>query len=266
MSDPSIEAVERALHEERSLVRHHAFRRTIWVMTPRIARAAHASATVKIAAVERRNLLRMVAAPPDLGVGTPQEAEQWCEEALQRIRTELAVNGPTTTRAIGRRLPELTVPLALGAGTKIAGQAAAHTKILQLAGFEAELIRTAPAHGWNTAEYAWMQTEDWLGQAFTGDSVRPAAALILQAWLERFGPASETDIRWWTGWTAAQTTAALVDIEAELVAFEDGRPGWVAAGDDDVGPSIAFLPGFVGDTRVSVRFPAPGQKELLVSG
>lgn len=344
MTDPSTKAVEDALYADRSLVRHHAFRRTLWVMAPDIARAAHASATAKIAAVERRALLRMVVQSPSIKATTTDDAAQWCREALDQMLS-VVDEGPTTTRDIGRRLPAFTVPLTLGAGTKHAGQAAAHTKVLQLAGFEAELTRTAPANGWNTAEYAWAGTDDWLGQPLVGARVRESAALILSAWLERFGPATDTDIKWWTGWTAAQMKTALADIDAEAVLLSGDQPGWIAAGDADVpdiGPSIALLPGldattmgwkerswylseqaaertfdrwsnagptiwrngeviggwvqqdngsvavelyapltaseqrllddeidrfvgFVGDTRVRLRFPARNQKELLVS-
>ena len=246
MADPSIEAIERALHADRSLVRHHAFRRTMWVMTPDIARAAHASATVKIAAVERRKLLRMVGESEVIDVAKTGGAEHWCREALLMMRMFIAEEGPSTTRDIGRRFPELTVPVTLGAGTKHAGRAAVHTKVLQLAGFEGDLIRTAPRNGWNTAEYAWADTESWLDASLTGAPMRDSAALILAAWLERFGPATETDIRWWTGWTVSQAKAALDDIDAEPAMVEGDRPAWIAAGDvgvPDVATSVALLPG-----------------------
>lgn len=246
MSEPSIQAIEKALHEDRSLVRHHAFRRTLWVMTPEIARAAHANATAKIAAAERRTLLRIVADSPDIPASNEAEAAIWCEDALARVRALIAENGPTTTREIGRRFPDLTVPVTLGAGTKFAGQAAAHTRVLQIAGFEADLVRTSPVNGWNTAEYAWTTRDYWLGQTLTGAPLRESAALILAAWLERFGPATETDIRWWTGWTVRQMKAALVDIEAEPVLLANDQAAWVAAGDDeipDLGVSVALLPG-----------------------
>lgn len=245
MADPSIETIEQALYEDRSLVRHHAFRRTLWVMAPETARAAHASATAKIAAVERRALLRMVADSPSIKATTTDEAAEWCRDALGQMLS-VVDEGPTTTREIGRRLPAFTVPLTLGAGTKHAGQAAAHTKVLQLAGFEADLTRTAPANGWNTAEYAWTGTDGWLGQPIVGAPLRESAALILSSWLERFGPATDTDIKWWTGWTAGQTRAALTDIDAEAVLLEGDQQGWIAAGDagvPDVAPSMALLPG-----------------------
>ena len=51
MRQPSIAAVERALYTDRSVVRHHAMRRTLWVATPDVVRLMHASATLKL--VER---------------------------------------------------------------------------------------------------------------------------------------------------------------------------------------------------------------------
>src|SRR4030095_8188814 len=45
MIHPSIEAVEKALYTDRSLIRHHAMRRTLWVATPPMVRLMHAAAT-----------------------------------------------------------------------------------------------------------------------------------------------------------------------------------------------------------------------------
>ena len=50
MARPSIEAVERALYADRSLIRHHAMRRTLWVATPAVVRQMHAAATRKLVA------------------------------------------------------------------------------------------------------------------------------------------------------------------------------------------------------------------------
>ena len=53
MVDPSLDGVDNALYGERSVVRHHAMRRTLWVMTPEVARLVHAAFTLRIAAAER---------------------------------------------------------------------------------------------------------------------------------------------------------------------------------------------------------------------
>src|SRR4051812_8560659 len=42
MQHPSIEAVSKALYDDRSLIRPHGMRRTLWVFTPTVGRWAHA--------------------------------------------------------------------------------------------------------------------------------------------------------------------------------------------------------------------------------
>src|SRR5512141_552277 len=50
MRQPSVASVEQALYDDRSVVRHHAMRRTLWVATPAVVRLMHAAATRKLAA------------------------------------------------------------------------------------------------------------------------------------------------------------------------------------------------------------------------
>lgn len=244
MRQPSIAAVEQALYEDRSLVRHHAMRRTIWVMAPEVARLAHGAATAKIAAAERARTVKALASGTDGEVADP---EAWLDDAIGQVTTLLKKQGPLTTRALGKLLPELTIPVVFGGGSKNPAALKAHTKVLQGAGFDATLVRGRPAGTWNSAEYEWHLTEDWLGGPIAGREEKPAAAELLPLWLERFGPATETDIKWWFGWTARLTRAALAAAEAEEVQLEDGTAAWVNAGDtepvEDPGPWVRLMPG-----------------------
>ena len=56
MSDPSIEAVENALYEDRTLARTVAMRRTLWVATVRLLGTIEASSSADVAATERKRL------------------------------------------------------------------------------------------------------------------------------------------------------------------------------------------------------------------
>ena len=62
---------------------------------------------------------------------------------------------------------------------------------------------------------------------------------------EPAGPATEADIRWWTGWTARETRAALAATRHERVDL-DGAEGIVLAGDleptEPPEPQAALLP------------------------
>ncbi len=60
MQRPSVEAVSTALYNDRTVVRHHAMRRTLWVCTPQTARWAHAACTTALAVTEWKRLAKMV--------------------------------------------------------------------------------------------------------------------------------------------------------------------------------------------------------------
>lgn len=241
MVDPSIAAVESALYGDRSLVRHHAMRRTIWVMTPDTARLAHAATTAKVARNERkRNLQALEASAVSADPGA------WFDAGVAEIRALLAAEGPLGTREIGQRLPHLAVPLEYGSA-KHHATLNAHTKMLQASGFEAEFLRVEPTGSWTSAEYLWTITEDWLGHGLSGLDTREAAAGLVERYLARFGPATETDLKWWLGETVTLVRNALADIDAVEVDLDGDGTGWVVAGDvddtDDPGPWVRLLPG-----------------------
>lgn len=242
MERPSIAAVETALYSERTVVRHHAMRRTIWVMRPDTARLAHAAATRRIAANERKRTLSFLAGSDEV-----VEPESWLDKATEAVIDLVRSSAPISTREVGRLLPHLAVTLVAGANTKNAAKLNAHTKVLQLAGFDGKLVRTRSTGTWTSSEYEWAITEDWLDQPLDGLDTRQSAGQLLDQWLHCFGPASENDIRWWFGWTATITRKALADIGATDVDLDSGSVGWVATGDveptPDPGPWVALLPG-----------------------
>ena len=228
MRDPDVAAVEAALYDERSLVRHHAMRRTIWVMSPAVAVAAHASSTRKIAAAERRKVLQWLAASPEV-----DDPERWLADATARVLALVAERGTVLTREIGQAFPDLTIRLVAGAGTRNPTPIPAHTRVPLLAAFEGRLIRARPVGTWTSGQYAWALLEGWSpGFALDGD-VAPGtgAAELLARLLRSFGPATDEDLRWWTGWTKGQTSTALTDVDAVEVDLEGGGTGWVAPDD-----------------------------------
>ena len=242
MERPELAAVERALYDDRTVVRHHAMRRTMWVMTVATARRAHAAATVKIAATDRkRTLAALERAPED------EDPEAWLDTAKREVVELIAERGPMTARAVGKALPHLVTPIVFGFGTNSPARINAHTKVLQQGGFDGLLVRTGPTGSWISSEYAWGEVEAWLGAPIAGAETRPSAAELLDHWLHRFGPATDTDIRWWFGWTATMSNTALVDIGAVRVDLDDGSEGWLAADDLDavepVEPWVRLLPG-----------------------
>lgn len=240
MRTPSLEAVDRALYVDRSLVRHHAMRRTLWVATPDVVRAIHAAATRRLAAPEHRRMVRLLV---DSGVEDP---EDWLTGAREMTLAALHEHGPMTARALGQRVPALRQPIVMSPGKRYSATVSAHTRVLLALGFDGALVRTRPTGTWINAQYTWAAMDTWLPGGVDGLTEREAARDLADRWLHRFGPATTTDLQWWAGWTAATTKRALLDAEAVPVDLDEG-PGWVAAGDTEpvepAGPSVALLPG-----------------------
>ncbi|MGH7747595.1 MAG: DNA glycosylase AlkZ-like family protein, partial [Candidatus Dormibacteria bacterium] len=67
----------------------------------------------------------------------------------------------------------------------------------------------------------------------------------MRRWLAAYGPGTEADLRWWTGWTAAQVRAALAAVAAVEVDL-GGAPGLLLPDDlEPVPPAepwVALLP------------------------
>jgi Winged helix DNA-binding domain len=241
MEHPSIEAISKALYDDRAIVRHHAMRRTLWVFTPQMARWAHAACTAALAATEWKRLAKMV---EDSGISTDGVA--WVAAARADTLAALTSMGTATARQLGKAVPALTEKLHLSVGKSYAGTQGAHTRLLLNLGFDGVIVRGRPQPRWNNSEYPWSVTELWLRGGIAGEDVDTGAAELARSYLARFGPATLADLQWWAGWTAGTARRAVSAIGAvEVDVAQD--VGWVLPGDleeePDDEPWVAFLPG-----------------------
>src|SRR3954451_13804839 len=99
MADPSIDRVERALYDDRTVQRHHAMRRTLWVATPDVVRLMHAAATRRLVGAERRRRVRLLAAP------AVEDATVGLDDAAEQVLRALEKQGPMTARSLGAKVP-----------------------------------------------------------------------------------------------------------------------------------------------------------------
>jgi hypothetical protein len=239
MEHPSLAAVDEALYDRRSLLRHHAMRRTLWIFGHEAVRDAHHGVTLAVAKLQRRSLIAQLGAS---GIASP---EAWLAAATAEVVGLLRQEGPLPAREVGTRLPELTVPLTIGGGRNVA-TLPAHTRLLLNLGFAGEVVRARPTGTWINGQYRWAAAESWFPEGFGPPDVRTAAAGLARRWLAAFGPGTRTDLAWWAGWTVAATKAALADAGAVEVALDEGI-GFVLPTDVDAPPaaprSFALLPG-----------------------
>ena len=237
MVDPSLDGVDNALYGERSVVRHHAMRRTLWVMTPEVARLVHAAFTLRIAAAERRRTAALFERDAD-----------WVAESIERVVDAVeAADRPISTREVGALVPDLADPIIVGAGKPYEGTVAPHTRATLMAAFEGRIARVRPQGTWIGSQYAWLAHARWVDWLDEELPEMEAATDVVRRWLGRFGPAGLDDIVWWTGATKTLIRKALSAIEPIEVALDDGSTGYVLADDLDetrpTEPWVALLPG-----------------------
>ncbi len=247
MQQPSTEAVSAALYEQRSVVRHHAMRRTLWVFSPQNARAAHAACTTALAVYEWKRLAQMA---QDSGLS--QSGTRWVQTAKNDTLAALRHHGEMTARQLGAAVPALAEKLHLSVGKPYAGTQGAHTRVLLNLGFDGAIVRGRPKGSWINAEYTWSLTDEWLSGGLVGVAPDVGAADLVRAYLARFGPATLADVQWWMGWTLGLTKKSLAAVGAVEVALDDGI-GWMLAEDlDSIDATasgandaswISFLPG-----------------------
>jgi len=231
--------VERALYEERSLVRMLAMRRTLWAVPREVVPVVFAAATRAVAATQRKRLEGFVR---DSGVSTRPGA--WITRAGNAAVAAVAARGEAMTTEVVADVPLLAKKLRFGSGRWVVEQSAGARVLPQMA-MEGRLIRGRPRGSWISPQFRWVTTEDWLGGPIEDVDVAAAQAELLRRWLAAFGPATETDMRWWTGWTARETRAALGAVPHTAVDL-GGSTGYVLEGDLEPTPrsepSAALLP------------------------
>jgi hypothetical protein len=237
LRSPTVATIEASLYDDRVAVRHHAMRRTIWVMTPEVAQAAHAGFTRKIAAAERRRTAVIFG-----------EDEAWVADGIERVvDTVRSAGRPVGAREVGAAHPDLAVPRVVNPGKPYEGTMTAHTRLLLCAAFEGRVARGRPAGTWIGSQYVWLPSEAWHGIDWTVPDELTGATEVVRRYLDRFGPATVDDIVWWTGATRTLVRTALERLASVEVALDDGSTGHVL---DDAGPLeteplewVALLPG-----------------------
>ena len=210
-----------------------------------VARAAHASSTLKLLAPEHARFVKMLAAN---GI---TDGDRWIAEAKAETLAELHRRGEATARELGLAVPALRHPMVLAPGKSYSSTQGAHTRVLQHLGFDGSIVRARPVGSWVNSQYRWASMDDWIHGGITGMDPSDASAALVDRWLHRFGPGTTADIQWWTGWNGRDTKQAIAAAGAVPVALEVGpgrvEPGWLAAGDTAAvscdEPWVALVPG-----------------------
>lgn len=234
--------LEDDLYRTKDLVRHWGMRRTLWVVDRPFLGAMVAASTNSIAVSERKRTAKLL----ELG-GVTEAGADWLDRVLPIVHEAVRERGPVFARQLTRDLPELSAKITFTnkAGRVMGSTGVASRALLQL-GIESKVVRAKPAGSWVSGQYSWADMGDWLGEPIEPVSEREAAATTIRSWLRSFGPGTEADMKWWTGWTVSKLRHALADVGAVEVDLGEDGAGYLLPDDLDDVPSpatwTAFLP------------------------
>ncbi|WP_406460529.1 winged helix DNA-binding domain-containing protein [Streptomyces sp. NBC_01622] len=220
LADPAVTVAEtaRALYEDRTLVRMHGMRHTVFVFPADLTAVVHASTGLAVAARERASLIKDMAK-----AGAPDAV--WLKEVEDAALAALARRGQATAAELAEDEPRLREQWVYAAGKNYEGVHTLSTRLLRVLGVEGKIVRGRPLGGWTSNQLRWAVAPE-----HPELDVAEAQSALLRRWLTACGPATEADLKWWTGWRVTEVRRALTAIGAEPVSLDEGT-GYVAAGD-----------------------------------
>jgi hypothetical protein len=219
--------LEDALYRRRSVVRVLGMRRTLFVVPTALVDVIDAACTKALVPAQRRRLAGMLAEQ-----AATEDAEAWLDDVSTRTMEALMTRGEATARELAADVPELATRLTFGQGKTWGGTVGLSTRVLFLLATEGRIVRARPLGSWTSGQYRWAPLERWIDRAIEPIAPSEARARLLRRWLRAFGPATITDVRWWTGWNSRLAISTLSDVGAiEVRLASDPDPGWALPDD-----------------------------------
>jgi hypothetical protein len=232
--------LDAALYADRTVVKHLAMRRTLWVFNTADLPAVQAAASDRVATNERRKLIADV-----VKAGIAVDGDAWLAEASAAVRAHLDENGHANARDLRAALPQLAGSYDPAPGKSWGGAGPISPRVLTVLGVEGHMVRGPNEGGWTTSRPKWTSAQRWLG---TSDPMEhdAARAALIGTWLKTFGPAGVNDVKWYFGHTLTWARDGLRDVGAVEVDM-DGTPGYALPDDLEPEPACerwcALLPG-----------------------
>jgi DNA glycosylase AlkZ-like len=234
--------LEKALYDDRVLVRMLGMRRTLFVVPVELAPVVQAACTRAIAARERRQTEKFL-----VEGGITDDPGPWLAPVEAATVAALRERGTALSTDLSAVVPQLAERIVVARGKSYEGSQSVASRLLPLLAADGILVRGRPRGSWlSGGQYWWSALDEWLPGGLPELDPAEAQVTLARAWLRAFGPAPAADLKWWSGWTVAQTRSALAAVGAVEVDL-DGTPGFALP--DDLAPTpapepcAALLPG-----------------------
>ena len=206
-------AIAEALYEQRTLVRMLGMRRTMFVVPADLMAVIEESTMGRIASAQRQLLVKHLRELTAI-----RDPEPWLADVERSVLRALDARGGTATaEQLARDEPRLRTSLVMAQGKPYEARQNITGRVLLLLGAQGHIVRGPPTGSLLSQRYQWALTRQWLPVA--GEALPPpqARAELARRWLIAFGPAPLADLRWWTGWTAADVKQAVADLHVREV-------------------------------------------------
>jgi hypothetical protein len=235
-----VDDMDRALYVDRSLVKHLAMRRTLFVFGRDALSAVQASSSARVNATESKRLAADVEK-----AGLRPDGQAWLEEACAAVLAALVPGREATSSELRAELPLLEGGISYGEGRSWGGVAPVGPRVLTVLSARGQIVRGTNQGAWTTSRPRWTSMASWLGVPIPALDETAAWTEQVRRWLVAFGPGTVKDIQWWLGSTLGQVRTALTELDAAEVDL--GGVTGVALADDlepteDVEPWAALLP------------------------
>jgi hypothetical protein len=238
MPDLDVGAVERALYDDRLLLRMLAMRRTVFTVMAGFAPVVQAACADDVARRERARTLQFI---ERAGLGD----DAWLREVEEAAIAALRSRGEAFTTDLSEDVPRLKERILLAEGKGYEARPTIANRVMLGLAAAGRVIRGRPRGSWTSTQFSWAPIESWLPGGLPSVPAEQARAELVRRWLGAYGPGTPADLKWWTGLTLTQVRKALAQIDAEPVDL-DGVDGYVLAGDIEPVPApepwVALLP------------------------
>lgn len=240
MKGMAVSDLDRVLYGDRTLVKHLAMRRTLFIFPRETMPAAQAGASERVADRERRRLIGQVEK-----AGLHADGEAWLRKAGEQVVALLADGREASMKELREQIPSLQGSIEQGVGKSWGGQVPVAPRVLTVLSAGGQIVRATNDGPWWTSRTRWAGMEAWIGEKLEPMTPADGEIRLVELWLRSFGPGTEADLKWWLGSTLTGVRKALAALEAVEVDL-DGQTGYLMPDDlespEPVEPWAALLP------------------------
>jgi hypothetical protein len=244
-SDLSVADIEAAFYEDRALLRHTTLRRTVHLLTPQLASAAHGAYNLRLVPQIRSQLIAWIAAAD----AVDEDAASWLAAVEQRVIDAVERLDRPSGNELAAAVPDLRVEIEPALGKPYSKPIRITSKVLELLIAEGHIARDRPRGG-DLTSGAWTYSPiaRWFPQGWAIPDPATGLVELVGHKLMSTPGCSDADLAWWTGLPKTPVRAALSALGAEQVVRDDGVVGWVMATDaldvdEPLDDAVALLPG-----------------------